>query len=248
MDLRERVIIVTGAGRGMGKAFALALAKQGAKVAVVDINFNNAEQSARDIGAANGECIPIAADVSLEDDTLKMVKITMDRFRRVDVLINSAAVWNTKSFGEITVNEWDLIMAVNLRGTFLSCKAVYPVMLKKGYGKIINIASTVALSGSSFLLHYVTSKAGIIGLTRALAIEIGKYGIRVNAIAPGLTETEGSLAVTTQERFSEVACQTVLKRVAKPEDLTGTVLFLASSQSDFMTGQTIVVDGGRVFH
>ena len=248
MSLKDKGIIVTGAGRGIGKASALALAKQGAKVAVVDINFNNAEQSARDIEALNGECIPIAADISLEDDTFKMVEMIMDRYKRIDVLINNAALWNRKSFDEISVNEWDLVMAVNLRGTFLSIKAVYPIMKEQGYGKIINIASTVALFGSPFYLHYVTSKAGIIGLTRALAKEVGKYGIRVNAVAPGLTETEGSMESISQERFSELASQTVLKRVAKPEDLIGTILFLASSESDFITGQTIVVDGGHVFH
>jgi 3-oxoacyl-[acyl-carrier protein] reductase len=248
MDLKDRVIIVTGAGRGIGKVCASTLATNGAKLAVVDINSDHAEQSAREIEAADGECIPIAADISLEGDTLRMVEMTVDRYGRIDVLINNAAIWNTKSFDEISVNEWDLVMAVNLRGTFLSCKAVYPIMRKQGYGKIINIASTVALFGSSSYLHYVTSKAGIIGLTRALAREIGKYGIRVNALAPGLTETEGALAQITRERFFEMASQTVLKRVAKPEDLAGTILFLASPESDFMTGQTMVVDGGFVFH
>lgn len=252
MGLREKVIIVTGAGRGIGKACALALAKEGVKVVVVDINFANAERSERDIQAVGGECMPIEADISVEPDTLRMVEMIMGRYKRIDVLINNAALLggniNRKSFDEISVNEWDLFMAVNLRGTFLCIKAVFPIMRRQGYGKIINIASATALFGAPFFLHYVTSKAGVIGLTRALAREIGEYGIRVNALAPGLTETEESLCKISPERFAELASQTVLKRVAKPEDLIGAVSFLASPESDFMTGQTIVVDGGHVFY
>lgn len=251
MGLKDKVIIVTGAGTGIGKACAMEAARRGAKVAVVDMNPGSTEQSAEDIKAIGAECIPVVADISLEQDTARMAKVVHDHYKRIDILVNNAGLWGAlsrKPIDQMSVEEWDRVMAVNLRGTFLAIKAVYSIMREQKYGKIINIASTTAFFGSPFLLHYVTSKAGIIGLTRSVAREVGEYGICVNAVAPGFTLTDGSLSNTGQERANQLATQTILKRVALPQDIVGTILFLAGPESDFMTGQTLVVDGGMVLH
>ncbi len=251
MGLKDKIIIITGAGTGIGKACAMEAAKRGAKVAVVDMNPGSTEQSAGDIKAIGAECIPVVADISLEQDTARMAKTVHDHYKRIDILVNNAGLWGAlsrKPIDQMPVEEWDRVMGVNLRGTFLAIKAVYPIMREQKYGKIINIASTTAFFGSPFLLHYVTSKAGIIGLTRSVAREVGEYGICVNAVAPGFTLTDGSLSNTGQERADQLATQTILKRVALPQDIVGTILFLAGPESDFMTGQTLVVDGGMVLH
>jgi 3-oxoacyl-[acyl-carrier protein] reductase len=250
-SLKERVVIVTGAGSGIGKASALTLATHGARVAVAEIVPEAARQTVRAIEAAGGESLAVEVDVSSEDGTARMAEAVSKRFGRIDGLVNNAGVWGDlrrKPFHDISVQEWDTVMAINLRGVFLCSKAVCPYMREKGYGKIINITSTTAFFGSPFLLQYVTSKAGIIGLTRSLARELGKDGVRVNAIAPGLTETEASLRNTGRDRFSELAGQTALNRVAQPNDIAKAIMFFVSGESDFITGQTLVVDGGMVFH
>jgi 3-oxoacyl-[acyl-carrier protein] reductase len=251
MDLAGRVILITGGGRGIGKACAIEAAKRGAMLAVADVNGEAARQSTQEITAMGAECIPIEVDISLESDTLRMVKSVTEKYKRIDALINNAAMWGNltrKRFNEMPVDEWDKVMAVNLRGPFLCTRAVFPAMQQQGYGKVVNITSTTAFFGSPFFLHYVTSKAGIIGMTRSLARELGEFGIRVNAVAPGFTLTEASLSNTGEERSVQLASQTILKRVAGPGDIVGTILFLTGPDSDFMTGQTVVVDGGMVMH
>lgn len=249
MDLRDRVAVVTGAGTGIGKECCHALARQGARMAVVDINLAGAEQTAKEIEALGAQAIAIGADVSSEEDTLRMAQLAVDRFGRIDILVNNAGLWGDltrNTFDQMPMADWDRVMAVNVRGTVLASRAVFPIMRRQGYGKIVNISSTTAFFGPPLLLHYVTSKAAILGLTKSLAREVGTYGIRVNAIAPGLTETEGSLRNTGAARFADIASQTILKKSAKPSDIAAAVLFLASGESDFITGQTIVVDGGMV--
>lgn len=251
MSLKDRVIIVTGAGTGIGKTCALQAARRGAKIAVADIDANSAEKSAKDIRALGTECIPVAVDISKEEDITRMAKAVYDHYKRIDVLVNNAGLWGTlrrKPFQELSVEEWDNVMAVNLRGVFLAIKGVFPYMHDQGYGKIVNISSGTQFFGSPFLLHYVTSKSGVLGLTRSVARELGEYGIRVNAVAPGLVMTEGSLANTGRDRVEQLATQAILKRVATPEDIVGPILFLAGPDSDFMTGQTLVVDGGVTLH
>ncbi len=251
MDLAGRVILITGGGRGIGKACAIEAAKRGAALAVADVNGKAARQSAQEITAMGAECMPIEVDISLEGNTLRMVKSVTEKYKRIDALINNAAMWGNltrKRFNEMPVDEWDKVMAVNLRGPFLCTRAVFPAMQQQGYGKVVNITSTTAFFGSPFFLHYVTSKAGIIGMTRSLARELGEFGIRVNAVAPGFTLTEASLSNTGEERSVQLASQTILKRVAGPGDIVGTILFLTGPDSDFMTGQTVVVDGGMVMH
>ncbi len=251
MFLKDRVVIVTGAGTGIGKTCALEAAKRGGKVAVADIDDNSAGQSASEIRSLGYECISVAVAISAEEDTVRMAKTVYDHYGRIDVLVNNAGLWGTlrrKPFHELTVEEWDKVMAVNVRGVFLAIKAVSPYMQNQRYGKIINLSSGTQFFGSPFLLHYVTSKAGVLGLTRSVAREMGEFGICVNAVAPGLVLTEGSISNTGRERAEQLAGQTILKRVARPEDIVGPILFLAGPDSDFMTGQTIVVDGGMTLH
>jgi len=249
MRLADKVAIVTGAATGIGKECCEALAREGAKLAAVDINLAGAEQTAREIEKLGAEAIAAVADVSSEPDTVRMAQLAVDRYGRIDILVNNAGLWGDltrRTFDQIPMAEWDRVMAVNVRGAVLASRAVFPIMRTRGYGKIINISSSTAFFGPPLLLHYVTSKAAILGLTKALAREVGSYGIRVNAIAPGLTDTKGSLRNTGTARFAEIASQTILKTTAKPSDIASAVLFLSSAESDFITGQTIVVDGGMV--
>jgi NAD(P)-dependent dehydrogenase (short-subunit alcohol dehydrogenase family) len=251
MRLKDKVVIVTGGGRGLGKAYAQRLAEEGARVAVADIiDSGDTKLSIEEKG---GQVIAVVADVTKEDSVKELARQTIDRFGRIDVLINNAAIFadlSKKSFIDISVAEWDRMMSVNLRGTFLCTKAVYPQMKKQGKGKIINVSSGTFFTGVPGFLHYVTSKGGVVGFTRALAREVGNDGISVNAIAPGLTVNEAVLksGMYPPEALKFVAGTRCFKRNEQPDDLVGTIVFLASDESDFITGQTIVVDGGAVVH
>jgi 3-oxoacyl-[acyl-carrier protein] reductase len=248
--LEDKVAIVTGGARGLGKVFCLAMAEQGAKLVIADILDKEAQKTAEEIQAKGGKAISIKTDVTSEEDTLGMAKKAIKQFGRIDILVNNAAMIygiTRKPFTEIPPAEWDKLMVVNLRGPFLCCRAVFPQMKKQGKGKIINLASETALTGSRHLIHYVTSKGGIISFTRALAAEVGQYGICVNAIGPGFTESESSRTVIDDITRYDVSL-TPLRRLEQPEDLVGAVIFLASNESDFITGQTLVVDGGRYMH
>ena len=247
MRLQDKVIIVTGGGVGIGKAYSLRLAAEGARVAIADIAAEASEALAASITSEGGQALAMATDVSDESSVAAMVRKVVDRWGQVDELVNNAALFTAVRQGpttEITVEEWDRVMAVNVRGVFLCCRAVLPHMRARQTGKIINIASSTVMNGSPFFLHYVTSKGAVIALTRALAQEVGQWGITVNALAPGLTASETALATLTKERFEDRARRRALKRVQVPEDLTGTLVYLASGDSDFMTGQTVLVDGG----
>ncbi|OGP63551.1 MAG: dehydrogenase [Deltaproteobacteria bacterium RBG_13_47_9] len=251
MRLNGKVAIITGGARGIGRAYALALSKKGAQIVVSDI-LDSVEVK-REIEMAGGEALSLYTDVSNEASTNEMVHKTIDRFGRVDILINNAAVFadlGKKPFYQISVKEWDDVIDVNLKGCFLCCKAVYPQMKKQGKGKIVNISSGTFFSGSPFFIHYVASKGAIIGFTRALARELGSDGINVNAVAPGLTVSEAVLGnpMFPEKEIKSAANARCLKRDEQPADLIGTILFLASEESDFVTGQTIVVDGGLIFH
>jgi 3-oxoacyl-[acyl-carrier protein] reductase len=248
--LEDKVAIVTGGARGLGKVFCLAMAEQGAKLVIADILDKEAQKTAEEIQAKGGKAISIKTDVTSEEDTLGMAKKAIKQFGRIDILVNNAAMIygiTRKPFTEIPPAEWDKLMVVNLRGPFLCCRAVFPQMKKQGKGKIINLASETALTGSRHLIHYVTSKGGIISFTRALAAEVGKYGICVNSIAPGFTDSESSRTVIDDITRYDVSL-TPLRRLEQPEDLVGAIIFLASDESDFVTGQALVVDGGRYMH
>lgn len=251
MRLEGRVAIVTGSARGLGKTYAFCLSEEGARVVIADI------LDARDVRQAieerGGEALALHTDVAEEESTKEMAQKTIERFGRIDILINNAAIFagiETKPFFQISVQEWDDVIRVNLKGAFLCCKAVYPQMKKQGRGKIINVSSGVFFKGLPLFLHYVASKGGIVALTRALAREVGDDGICVNAIAPGYTLSDAmkEQSIHDEEFINAVVGSRCFKRHELPEDLTGTIVFLASDESDFITGQTIVVDGGSVLH
>lgn len=248
-----RVAIVTGSARGLGAEYAKALAAEGAKIVIADI-LDGSDVTA-DINNANaGAAVNLKTDVTDEGAVTKLVAETIAQFGKLDILVNNAAdlaLGRQKPFDEITVTEWDSLMAVNLRGPFLCCRAVVPEMRKQGYGKIINVSSGTAFSGATNFLHYVSSKGGIISMTRSLSREVGDDGICVNSLAPGLTMSEAVAAdkiLGSEERRQPQLQRRAVKRDQQPEDLVGTLLFLASAESDFMTGQCLVVDGGAVNH
>ncbi len=254
MRLKDRVAIVTGGARGLGRAFALRLAQAGARVMVMNIVFSDKDledmkETVRLIGEMGGEAQFFDGDVTSEQDTKAMVEKTIAAFGGLHILINNAAIYDglvRKPFDEISLDEWDRVMGVNVKGTFLATRAVFPFMKQQEYGKIVNLCSETAFTGSHGFAHYVASKGGILALTRALAVELGPYNICINAIAPGFTDTEASRSLADVDRYD--TSKTPLKRVGTPEDITGAALFLASPESDFITGQTLVVDGGRYMH
>jgi 3-oxoacyl-[acyl-carrier protein] reductase len=251
--LEGRVAIVTGGGHGIGKAYASRLASEGAKIVIAEIDEKAARAVAEELNAAGHEALAIRTDVSDPASVEKMAAAAIERFGRIDVLVNNAAIFATvpmsrSPFNEITIDEWDRMMSVNLKGTWLASCAVIPQMRKQGYGKIINISSGTALKGSPSRIHYVTSKAGILGFTKTLANEVGKDNICVNCVAPGSTLSEENPDEGILKMRSVAASQRALKRVQNPDDLTGAIVFFASADSDFITGQTLVVDGGSCLH
>jgi NAD(P)-dependent dehydrogenase (short-subunit alcohol dehydrogenase family) len=251
MKLKDKVAIITGAARGLGRAYALRLAKEGAAVVVADIL--DGKETVEAVKAQGGEALYIRTDVTSEESTQEMARQVIERFGRIDVLVNNAALFADlvkKPFWEISAAEWDRVMAVNLKGPFLCAKAVYPQMKKQGKGKIINVASGTFYKGQPNFLHYVVSKGGNVAITRSMAREVGDAGINVNTIAPGYTETE-FLKENPQDpaEVTKMASATrCIKRPETPDDLTGTVVFLSSVDSDFITGQTIIVDGGSALN
>ncbi len=248
MQLKDKVAIVTGSAQGIGRVYALRLASEGAKVVVTDML--ETEPVAREIKERGGEALALQTDVTAEKSVEEMAERTVGRFGRIDVLVNNAAIFGVlehKPFDKISAAEWDKIMAVNVKGLFLCSRAVVPQMKKQESGSIINISSGTVLKGTPSFLHYVTSKGAVVALTRALATEVGPFGIRVNTIAPGhtLSDAVKKRGPKVDERAVATRC---IKRSQLPEDLAGTVVFLASEDSAFITGQMIVVDGGSSFH
>lgn len=245
--LSGKVAIVTGAAQGLGAAYARALAAEGARVALFDLQEDGVKQMA---GELDG--LALRVDVSDREAVREGVQLVHAQLGRVDVLINNAAFVSTeasrtKPWYELPQQDWERVVDVNLGGCFYGCAAVAPIMIGQGSGKIVNISSSTFWSPPPQLAHYVATKAGIIGLTRALARELGKHGVNVNAVAPGLTRTEHTTSVYPAEYFERVATMRALPRVEETKDLVGTVLYLCSPASDFLTGQTILVDGGQNF-
>jgi 3-oxoacyl-[acyl-carrier protein] reductase len=251
--LKDKVVVVTGGGHGIGKAYCLGFAKSGSHVVVADIDKPAADQVSAEIMQQKGpRTVAVHADVSVEKSTRDMAKAALQRYGRIDVLINNAAIFSTVPMNRgrietIDPAEWDRLMAVNLRGLFFCCRAVLPSMRAQKSGKIINIASGTVFAGSPGRIHYVTSKAATIGFTRTLAREVGEFNINVNALAPGNTLSEENPTEETIRLRQSSAGLRTLKRVQVPQDVVGAMLFLASPLSDFMTGQTVNVDGGISF-
>jgi len=247
MRLGGKVAIVTGGARHIGAAYCRRLAAEGAGVVIADIL--DGEGVVEEIAAAGGKAIALKVDVSREEDTERMAVEAVQAFGRIDILINNAAIFlsiQRHPFYEISAEEWDRVSAVNIKGPFLCAKAVFPQMKQQRSGKIINISSSTVFTGTPLFLHYVASKAALVGMTRSLAREVGEFGICVNAIAPGLVQHEGQNAPKEFTEFQLKARS--IKRLQTPEDLLGVLVYLASSDSDFVTGQTILVDGGSVFY
>jgi NAD(P)-dependent dehydrogenase (short-subunit alcohol dehydrogenase family) len=254
--MKNKVVLITGAAGGLGKAFAHAFAEAGATIIVADLNKKGAESAFNELNTDGGttsrllrEGVALEVNVANEASTQAMAQTVFEKFGRIDVLINNAAIYatiNRKPFYEISEAEWDLVMNVNLKGVWLCSKAVFPYMKAANYGKIINISSATVMSGSPNWSHYVASKGGVIGLTRSMAKELGDFNINVNAIAPGFTLTDASLNLIENANKYGVD-RGAIKRPSVAEDIVGTALYLASSASDFVTGQTIVVDGGKQF-
>jgi 3-oxoacyl-[acyl-carrier protein] reductase len=251
--LKNKVAIVTGGAYGLGRAFCLGMADEGAKIVIADIDLKAAEDTVMEIEDNGGEAIGVKADVSVVEETLDVAEKAAGRFGGIDILINNAAVnyrekltWG--SFMNLDLAEWDRVMAVNLKGPLLCVRAVFPYMKKQGRGKIVNIASGTFFSGTAPIPHYIASKGGVIGLTRALSTELGHHNININCIAPGRTLNEDADNEEALAACKARAAFRSLKRIEYPEDLVGAAIFFASSDSDFITGQTLVVDGGAVKH
>jgi NAD(P)-dependent dehydrogenase (short-subunit alcohol dehydrogenase family) len=249
MRLKDKVIIVTGGATGIGRAYCRRAAAEGARVVVADIA--DPKPAVTEVEALGAQALGVLCDVSREDDTQRLATETLVRFGGIDVLVNNAALYGTltrRPLMEIPVEEWDRVMAVNLRGLFLCARAVFPAMKARGKGKIINISSSTFFKGVPHYIHYTTSKGGVVGFTRSLARELGEFGIRVNAIAPGFTLSGENERNISEERKQTNVDLRMLKRAEVPDDLVGTFVFLASDDSDFITGQTLLVDGGGSVH
>lgn len=245
--LADRVIVVTGAGQGIGKVYAHALAAEGAKLVLCDLS--DPRSVAEAIEREGGQAVSRAADVTSASAVRELVRTAEERFGTIHALVNNAALFTAlakKPFEQIESDEWDRVMAVNTRGTFECVKAVAPIMRRQKYGKIVNIASGTLFKGSTGMLHYVASKGAVVAMTRVLARELGDDNICVNAVAPGFTESE--MADEHAKQSGATVASRCFKRAETPEDVVGSVIFLCSGESDFITGQTLVVDGGSVFN
>lgn len=256
--LKDKVAIVTGAGgsNSIGRAISLRYAQEGARVAVLDVNGAGAARVADEIRSTGGTALGITCDVTKQSQCEAAVHQVAEHFEgRIDILVNNAALFGgmgpRRPFNEWTTAEWDHMMAVNLRGMWFCAQAVFPYMKAQGYGKIINVSSSTFFEGIPGMVHYITSKGGVIGLTRALGRELGEFGIRVNAIAPGFTLSDAQLQLAEghdEWRRINLERQALKERNQIPDDLAGPAFFLASPDSDFMTCQTILVDGGQIPH
>jgi 3-oxoacyl-[acyl-carrier protein] reductase len=246
MRLGDYVAIVTGGARGIGKAVCLGYAEEGAKVIIADILVEEGKETEALINASGGESLFCECDVSKKDQVNQMVAAAKNRFNGIDILVNNAGVDPRQNWHQVTSQQWDQILEINLKSQFLCAQAVFPHMKARGKGKVINVASVVHFLGFQGLIHYSASKGGVIGFTRALAREVGKYHINVNCIAPGAVRTEKEREdFPDQEALAAVLAekQCIPDRIM-PEDLVGTFVFFASKESDPITGQTILVDGG----
>jgi 3-oxoacyl-[acyl-carrier protein] reductase len=252
MRLRDKVVIITGGTAGIGKAYVEGFAREGAKVVVADIDSKGARALAEALVKAGNQAIWTATDVSKQKDTEAMAKQTLSKFGRIDILVNNAAMFSRNPATraptwELDPQEFEKLMKVNVTGVFLCCRAVLPQMIKQKGGKIINIASSLAFQGAANFSHYSASKGAVLTFTRALAREVGVHNINVNALCPGFTLSMPDETLTEERRQTEISNR-ILKRPEYPQDLVGTAIFLASSDSDFMTAQSVVVDGGVVMH
>jgi len=246
-SLNGRVAIITGAGQGIGRAFAKAFAAEGAILIIAERNRERGEAVAAEIAAAGGHARAITTDVADPDSVAAMAKAVEGELGRIDILINNAAIFSTlemRPFDQIPLEEWEAVLRVNVTGAFLCTRAVVAAMRRARWGRIINMASGAVSLGRPNYLHYIASKAALDGMTRSLARELGPHGITVNAILPGATFTEIERKTVTPEQKERIIAMQCIPRPEGPNDLVGTALFLASDAASFLTGQALTVDGG----
>lgn len=244
-NLKDKVAIVTGARRGIGRGIALAFAKNRAKVVVSDLDKGDCQKVVNEIKKLGSDGLAVKCDVSNAEEVKAMVKTTLDKFGRIDILVNNAGIDLMKPFKDMTEADWDKVLSVNLKSVFLCTKAVLPQMIKQKKGKVINISSIAGKIGFAQSSAYCASKAGIINLTRVLALELAQHKINVNSIAPGVIETQMTEPFLKDPKMKDnLLSQTPWGRFGKPEDIANAAVFLASDQADFITGTTLVVDGG----
>lgn len=254
MRFSGKTAIITGGAKGIGAEYSRAFAAEGANVVVADVLEAEGESLVKELGDADGggEALFVKTDVTRDEDTQRLASQADERFGSVDVLVNNAAIYlglgKKKPFDEISVEEWDKVMAVNARGIWHCTKAVASYMRRQEHGKIVNISSVVERMGAGGFAHYVASKAAVSGLTRALARELGTHNVNVNAVSPGLVSNEATREVNLEEYVDQASKARSIQRDMNPDDLVGTVLFLASPESDFISGQDFVVDGGAVMN
>lgn len=246
-SLKDRVVIITGGGQGIGRTFAKAFAQAGARVVIAELNEKKAAAVSEEIMRAGGEAFAVTTDVADEASIKEMIEVVEDEYERIDVLINNAGIFSTlemRPFDQIPLDEWEKVLRVNLTGPFLCARAVLPAMRRTKWGRIINIASGAVRLGRPNYLHYVASKAALAGMSLSMAREVGSDGITVNAILPGATFTEIERKTVTPEQKERIVAMQCIPRPEVPEDLVGAALFLASEASAFVTGQSINLDGG----
>jgi len=247
---QDRVILITGAGRGLGRAHAFRLAEEGARIAVADIDEAAGKESMDALQRAGHDALFIQAGISSIESTETMAEAVLRKWGQIDGLVANAGLANSvggATYSEIAVQDWDRIMDVNVRGTWLTCRAVAPHLQKRKQGGIVTVSSDTAHWGSPRLLHYVTSKGAIEAFTRAMARELGPDGVRINCIAPGLLDNEATAGVPAAKREWNIKNRAI-SREGSPSDIVGLVSFLLSDDASFITGQLIIADGGLVFH
>ncbi|HEY3183594.1 MAG TPA: SDR family oxidoreductase [Gaiellaceae bacterium] len=243
------VVIVTGGASGLGRLYSEHLVREGARVVVADLDSDGAEDFARTVSEDGAErAVGVGADVTSERDARRVAQTAVEAFGRIDMLINNAGSYPHVPFEEIRYEDWRRVMSINLDSVFLCSRAVLDQMKAQGGGKIVNVATNLVWIGLADMVHYIAAKAGVVGFTRALAREVGRYGIRVNAIAPGAVIPNVPLNAYSQARVDTIVQYQCLKRPLVADDLIGAVLFLASSESDFISGQVLTVDGGLAMH